>query len=73
MNTICGTLLRTSYPRIRNYADRDGGTGTGGNFRLSTAGPRHIRTAHVIAQSHKLHSQLVGLVTAVMYQVTSLT
>jgi len=48
MHTLFGTVLRTSYPRIRNYADRDGETGTGGNFRLSTAGPQHIRTAQVI-------------------------
>jgi len=58
---------------IWNYSNNDGETGTGGNFRLSTAGPRHIRTAHVITQPHKLHSQIVGLVTAAMYQVPSLT
>jgi hypothetical protein len=43
-------------------------TVTGRNFRLSTAAPRHIRTA-----PQKLHSQLVGLVTAIMYQMTVLT
>jgi hypothetical protein len=63
----------SSSPRIRNYADRDGETGTGGNFPLSHAAPRHIRTAQVITQPQKLHSQIVGLVTAVMYQVTGLT
>jgi hypothetical protein len=73
MYTLCGTVLRTSYPRIRNYADRDGETGTRGNFRLSTAGSRQISTAHVITQPQKLHSKLVGLVTAVMYQVAGLT
>jgi hypothetical protein len=71
MHILCGTVLRTSSPRIRNYADRDGETGTRGNFRLSTAGPRYIRTANVITQPQELHSQLMGLVTAVMYQVAS--
>jgi hypothetical protein len=73
MYTLCGTVLRTSYSRIRNYADRDGEPGTLGNFRLSTAGLRQISTAHFITQPQKLHSQLVGLVTAVMYQVAGLT
>jgi len=50
MNTLRGTMLRTSSPRIRNYADSDGQTGTGGNFRLSHAAPRHIPTAQVITQ-----------------------
>jgi hypothetical protein len=66
-------VLRTGSTRIRNYADSDGETGTGGNFPLSHAAPRRIRTAQVVAQPHKLHSQLVGLVTAMMYQVTGLT
>jgi len=44
------------------------------DFQLPDHGTfvRH-RTPHVIAQPQKLHSQLVGLVTAVMYQVTGLT
>jgi len=69
MHTLCGTVLRTSYPRIRNWENSDGETGTGGNFRLSTARPRQIRTGHVITQPQ---SQLAGLVTAVMYNVPSL-
>jgi len=73
MHTLCVTVLRTSFFIIRNYADSEAQTGTGGNFRLSTAAPRHIRTAHVIIHPQKLHSQLVGLVTAVMYQVAGLT
>jgi hypothetical protein len=73
MHTLCGTVLRTSSPRIRNYADSDGETGTGRYFLLSHAAPRHIRMAQVITQSQKLHSQLVGVMTAVMYQVTGLT
>jgi hypothetical protein len=73
MHTLCGTVLGTSSTRIRNYADSDGETGTGGNFLLSHAAPRHIGTAQVITRPQKLHSQLLGLVTAVMYQVTGLT
>jgi hypothetical protein len=56
MHIICSTVLITSSPGILNYAK----TGTEGNFRLSTAGPPEIRTAHVIIQPQKLHSQLVG-------------
>ena len=48
MHTLCGTVLRTSSHRIRNYADSNGETGTGGNFRISTAGTRQISTSHVI-------------------------
>jgi hypothetical protein len=55
MNTLRGTMLRTSSSRIPNYADSDGETVTGGNFRLSHAAPRHIHTVHVITQSQKLH------------------
>jgi len=55
MNTLRGTALRTSSHRIKNYTDSDGETGTGGNCRLSHATPRHICTAHVITQQHKLH------------------
>ena len=55
MNTLRGTVLRTSPPRIRNYADSDGETGTGGNFRLSRATPRHICSAQVKTQQQKLH------------------
>jgi hypothetical protein len=73
MHTLCGTVLRASSPKIRNYTDSDGETGTGGNFRRSHAAPRHIRMAHVITQPQILHSQLLGLATAVMYQVTGLT
>jgi hypothetical protein len=73
MYTLCGTVLRTSSNRFWNYADSDGETGTGGNFSLLHAWPEHIRTAQVITQPQKLHSQLVGLMTSVMYQVTGLT
>jgi len=55
MNTLHGMVLRTSSPRIRNYADSDGENGTGGNFPLSHAMPWHIRTAQVITQQQKLH------------------
>ena len=55
MNTVCGTVLRTSSHRIKNYTDSDGETGTGGNFRLSHATPLHICTVHIITQQHKLH------------------
>jgi len=72
MHIICGTVLRTSSPIIRNYATSDGDW-TGTIFRLSHAALRHIRTAHAITQSQKLHSQLVWLVTVVMYQVAGLT
>ena len=72
IHTLRGRVLRTSYFIIVNYADSEGESGIGGNFRLSHAAPRHIRTAHVISHPQKLHSQLVGLVTAVMYQVASL-
>jgi hypothetical protein len=73
MYTLCSTVLRKISNRIRNYADSNGETGTVGNFRRSHAAPRHIRTAHVITQPQKIHSQFVGLVTAVMCQVTGLT
>jgi hypothetical protein len=73
LHTVCGTVLRTSSTRIRNYADNDVETGTGGNFPLSHTSPRHIRTAQVITQPQKLHSQLMGLVIAVMYQAADLT
>jgi hypothetical protein len=72
MHTLCGTVLRTSSIRIRNYADSDGETGKGGSIPLSHATPQQICTAQVITQPQKLHSQLMGLVTAVMYQVTGL-
>jgi hypothetical protein len=70
--TVCGTVLRTSYTRIWNYADSDGQTGTGETFPLSRPAPQHIRTAQVITQPQKLHSKLVELVTAVLYRVTGL-
>jgi hypothetical protein len=54
MNTYCGKVLRTSSPRIQNYADSDGQTGTGGNFRHSHAATRHIHMTKVITQQHKL-------------------
>ena len=50
MYTLHSTVLRTSSPRIRNYADSDGKTGTGRNFRPSHAAPCHICTAQVITQ-----------------------
>ena len=55
MNTLHGTVLRTSSPRIWNYTESDGKTGIGENFRLSHAVPRHIRTAQVITHKQKLH------------------
>jgi len=55
MNTLHITMLRTSTPKIRNYADRDGKIGTGGNFRRSHAPPCHISTAQVITQLQKVH------------------
>jgi hypothetical protein len=73
MHTVCGTVLRTSSPIIRNHADSDRETGTGGNIPLSQAAQQHIRTAQVITQPQKLHSQLLGIVTAVIFQVTGLT
>ena len=72
MHTLCGTVLRTSSIRIRNYADSDAETGTDGNFWLSYSAPRNIRTGKVMTLPQKLHSQLAGLVTAVMYQETGL-
>jgi len=54
MNTLRCTVLRTSSPRIQNYTDSDGETGTGGNFLLSHAAPWHIHMAQVITQQ-KLH------------------
>jgi len=60
MHTLCGTVLRTSSPRIRNYADSDGGIGTGGNFQLSHA--------HSYGAKHNNRNYM----TAVMYQATSL-
>jgi len=42
MHTLRGTVLRTSSSITTNYADSNGETGTRGNFRLSTAVPRHI-------------------------------
>ena len=55
MNTLHRTVLRTCSPRIQNYTDSDGETGTGGNFRLSHAMPHHTPTAQVITQQQKLH------------------
>jgi len=73
MNTLHGTVLRTSSPRIRNYTDSDGETGTGRKLRLSHAVPQHICTAQFITQPQKLHSHFLWPVTAVMYQVAGLT
>jgi len=56
MHTLCGTVMRTSCSTIRNYADSEAETGTGGNFRISHAGPQQIRTAQVKTQTQKLHS-----------------
>jgi hypothetical protein len=67
MHTVHGTVRTTSSPR--NHADSDGQIVTGGNFRHSHAATRDIRSAHIITKLHKLHSQLVGIVTALMYQV----
>jgi hypothetical protein len=55
VNTLRGTVLRTSSPRIRNYADSVEETGTGRNFRLSQAAPRHIHVVQVMTQQQKLH------------------
>jgi len=55
MNTLHSTVLGTSSPGIRNYTDSDGEPGTGGNFRLSHATPRHIHTAQVVTQQQELH------------------
>jgi hypothetical protein len=66
MHTVCGTVLRTSSTTIRNYVDSD--RETGGNFPLSQPASRYIRTLQVITQPQK-HSELLGPVTAVMYQV----
>jgi len=41
------------FPIIWNYADSYGETGTGGNFLLSTAAPRNIRTGQVTTQPQK--------------------
>jgi hypothetical protein len=44
-------VLRTSSPRIWNYAYSDGETGTGGNFLPSPHSVTwHIRTAQVVTQ-----------------------
>jgi hypothetical protein len=67
VHTVCGTVLRTSY------TDSDGVTWTSKKFPLPQAAPQHIRTEQVITQPQKLHSQLVELMTAVMYPVTGLT
>jgi len=66
MKTLCGTVLRTSSPRIWNYTHSDGETEAGGNFQLSHAAPWHICTAQVITQPQKLHDSC-------LYQVTGLT
>ena len=54
MNTLRGSA-ENKFPRIWNYTDSDGETGTGGNFRLSHAVPCHIITAQVITKQQKLH------------------
>jgi hypothetical protein len=53
MNTLRASAEK-QFPLNSEYADSDGETGTGGNFRLSHAVPRHIRAAQVITQQ-KLH------------------
>jgi len=70
MHILCGTVLRTSYPRIRNYTDSDRlQQGDIFDFQL----PRHgIFVRRKLTQPQKLHSQLVGLMTAAMYQVAGL-
>jgi len=55
MNTLHGTVLRTSSPGIWNYTESDGKTGTGENFRLSHAMPQHIRTIAQVITQQKLH------------------
>ena len=55
---------------LRQY---DGKTGKGGNFGHLQAVSRHLRTAQIIPQPQKLHSQLVGLVTVIMYRGAGLT
>ena len=55
MNTLHGTVLRTSSPRIWDYANIHGETGIGGNFQLSLATPCHICMVHIITQEQKLH------------------
>jgi len=55
-----------NFPRIWNYADSDGKTGTGGNFRLSHSATQHIRTTQLITQN-------TNYMTAAMYKVTGLT
>jgi len=55
MNTLHGTVLRTSSPRIWDYANIHGETGIGGNFQLSHAMPCHICMVHIITQEQKLH------------------
>jgi len=56
MNTLCGTVLRTNSTRIRNYADSDGETATGGNFSLSYGAPRNIlyRATYNLATGTKI-------------------
>jgi len=54
MNTLHGSA-ENKFPRIQNYTDSDGETGTGGNFQLSHAAPRHIRRAQFITEQQKLH------------------
>jgi hypothetical protein len=66
--TICThnvAVLATSSPIIQYYADIAGDWNRSNSFPLSHTAPRHIRTAQVITQPQKLHSQLLGLVTAV--------
>ena len=52
MNILCGTVQRTSSARIQNYADSDGETGIGGNFRLSHATPHSYPQ---LIKQQKLH------------------
>jgi len=73
MHTLCGTVTRTSFFIIRNYAVSEAETRTGVNFRLSIVAPQHIRTAHVTTHPQKLHSKLAGFVTAAMYELAGLT
>jgi hypothetical protein len=73
MHTVCGTVLGTSSTTIRNYADSDAQTETGGNFQRSHATLQLNCMTQVIIQPQTLHSQSVRLVTAVMYRLTVLT
>ena len=64
MNTLRGTVLRTSYHKIKNYTDSVGETGTGGNFFHM---PHHGTFVRRTLQHN------TNYMTVVMYKVTGLT